>query len=256
MKVALIQYDIAWLDAEKNRHYLNEVFKNLDSDIQLILLPEMFDTGFCTAPHVGMTQTSAETIQWLQLKAVENNACIGGSIIVPEEGRFYNRFFWAQPDGQLKTYDKRHLFSIGNEHLNYAPGKQKSIMSFSGFRFLPQICYDLRFPVFSRCRNDYDVLIYVANWPAPRADVWCKLLMARAIENQCYVLAVNRTGIDGNGIVHQGNSMIIDFKGNVMAEAQSENNEVVMSEIFIENLSDFRTKFPSWKDSDSFSLDL
>lgn len=256
MKTALIQYDIAWLDAAKNRDFLNETFKTLEPDTKLILLPEMFDTGFCTSPYAEMAGESKKTVEWLRIKAREMNVCIGGSIIVPEDGKFYNRLFWAMPDGTLNSYDKRHLFSIGNEHLSYTQGKERKVFEYHDIRFCPQICYDLRFPVFCRCRNDYDVLVFVANWPASRTDVWLKLIMARAIENQCYVLAVNRTGTDGNGIVHSGNSLIVDFKGNIVTEGLNDQNDVITAELDMEGLKDFRSKFPSWVDGDDFEIKL
>ena len=195
MKVIILQTDICWANPEANRVHLDEML-DAQSGADLYVFPEMFSTGFCTQPEGVAEPADSETLQWMKRKAKEKDCALAGSIAVEEEGKYYNRFYFVTPDGQVRWYNKKHLFTYGGEDKHYTPGNERVVASFRGVRFLLEVCYDLRFPVWSRNRGDYDAILYVASWPTPRVEAWKALLRARAIENQCYVIAVNRTGKD------------------------------------------------------------
>lgn len=252
MKVTLLQTDLKWEDKEYNRNNIHFQIGDV-GETDIIVLPEMFTTGFTMKPQTLSETMNGETVEWMLLMSVKTNSAICGSIIIEENSNYYNRFIWVQPDGTIKHYDKRHLFSYAGEDGNYTPGNERIVIDYKGFRICPQICYDLRFPVFSRNNGDYDVLLYVANWPSIRSEIWTTLLTARAIENQCYVIAVNRTGEDGNGLKYNGGSMIINPIGIVdlkLSETYWTNTGTINKEI----LNNIRDTYPFLKDCDKFKL--
>lgn len=253
MKINLLQLDIAWQDKEANRARIESMILEKAPKDTLILLPEMFATGLCHDPEPVAERMDGETILWMRELAKHFNSALAGSLIVYDGHAYRNRLVCVHPSGTLQWYDKRHLFAIDGEESAYKPGNQRLVATFDDWRICFQICYDLRFPVWSRNRDDYDLLVYSANWPAARRDVWLTLLRARAIENQCYVAGVNRIGIDGNQIRYLGGSVVVDPKGVVVAEA-GENEVLLTSEINLKELQEFRISFPVWKDRDDYTL--
>lgn len=253
LKVAFIQSDIIWEDAEKNHKKLEKLINEAEA-ADLIILPEMFNSGFTMNTYKAAQLMNGETIAWMKNISLENNTATMGSIIISENGFSYNRLLMSYPCKNLKWYDKRHLFRMGNEHEVFTAGTEQIVFDYVGWRIKPLICYDLRFPVWSRNINHYDLLVYVANWPASRSDVWTTLLKARAIENQCFVIGVNRTGTDGNGISYSGNSLIIDFKGQVIAELPENEEGIGIANLSLSQLNEFRKKFPAYLDADSFEI--
>lgn len=253
-RVTLVQTNPEWEMPARNLARIEELIGTITGAADAILLPEMFTTGFTMNSPLFAEEPGGLTTAWMKLTAARLNAAIAGSIIVTEGGRTFNRFLWVEPEGRISHYDKRHLFFAERESNAYHRGMSRIIIEHRGVRILPAICYDLRFPVWLRNRGDYDAIFLVANWPAPRREVWLKLLMARAIENQCYVVAVNRTGTDGNGIEYNGESVVVDFKGNIILSISSNREEVSTSLLDIEALEVFRHKFPVWLDADDFEL--
>lgn len=252
MKVTILQNDIYWSDISANTQHVDEIMDKADK-ADLYVLPEMFSTGFCTHPE-GIADKNGSTLAWMRKKAVEKDAAIAGSIAVEEDGKFYNRFHFVYPDGKVVCYNKKHLFTYGGEDKRFTPGNERVIAEYKGVRILLQICYDLRFPVFSRNRNDYDVAIYVASWPTPRVEAWKALLKARAIENQCYVLAVNRVGSDPF-CQYCGGSAVIDPYGKIVSACEDGKECIAVADIDMKELLAFREKFPVLEDADSFKLD-
>ena len=250
LKVALCQFDMVWEDTAANLRTAGRMVAEADAD--LVILPEMFATGFETDPGRVAQPMSGEIVQEMTRWGRTTGKAVAGSLIVEEEGRYYNRLLFIKPSGERVQSDKRHLFSIGGEGANFCPGRERVVVEYGGIRFLLQVCYDLRFPVWSRCRNDYDAIIYVASWPAGRRDVWRTLLRARAIENQCYVVGVNRTG-DDPWNHYAGDSAVVDFKGTPLCEADASEG-VFTARLDREALDRFRTKFPAWRDADDFLL--
>lgn len=271
MKVSYIQTHLYWEDREKNLEHFDDLIHSIGEETQLIVLPEMFTTGFSMNPRTTAEPANGSTLKWMQQKAKEKNAVICGSIAVKDRENYFNRLFWVQPNGEFQTYNKRHLFSMGKENEHFKAGAKKLLTSHEGWRVCPLICYDLRFPVWSRNKFgikkpavgsrqseegawDYDLLIYVANWPEARVYPWKQLLIARAIENQCYVIGVNRVGKDGNGIAHAGESLVIDPKGTVISKSNT-NQECIETLALDKSLLDeFRTAFPVGRDADAFSV--
>ena len=263
MKVTLIQTALHWEDRQKNLAHFDTVVNSIKESTDLIVLPEMFSTGFTMNPAKLADPLNGPSLQWMAKKAKEKNAVITGSVAVNDSGNYYNRLFWVEPNGNVITYDKRHLFRMAGEDKHYAMGTKKIITSLKGFNICPQICYDLRFPVWSRntytktngaLTATYDVLIYVANWPEVRSYPWKQLLIARAIENQCYVIGVNRIGKDGNDITHSGDSMVVNPRGQIISKtkANEESIETIsLDKIFLDN---FRKTFPVGLDADDFNL--
>ena len=250
---SVIQYNIAWEDKRANFRKIEELANQIDAT-DLIVLPEMFSTGFSMNISGMAEKMDGLSVNWMKKLSAEKNAAVCGSLIIEENGLFYNRLLLVLPEGQVFWYDKRHLFTMGNEQNFYAPGDHRLIVEFRGFRILPLVCYDLRFPVWSRNRKDFDLMVYVANWPAPRRKAWKTLLKARAIENQSYVVAANRTGIDANGINYSGGSYTIDAKGKITRQL-AKNEEGILSEKFsLESLQKFRLRFPVLNDADQFSI--
>ena len=248
MKVAIIQSDILWGDPDGNRNKADEAIASCPG-ADLYVLPEMFSTGFCTEPE-GMAESSdSETLEWMKKKAVAIGSALAGSVAVTENGLYYNRFYFVKPDGSVTSYDKKHLFTFGGEHNHFTAGDKRVVVEYAGFRILLEICYDLRFPVWSRNRGDYDMAIYVASWPTPRVEAWKALLTARAIENQCYVVGVNRVGDDPSNN-YCGGSRIIDPYGKILVACDDGVESVVSADTDMDALEAFRQKFPVLNDAD------
>lgn len=252
MKIVLLQTDIQWQEPQANREHAKKLIET-SPQADLYILPEMFTTGFCMAPEGIAGKADTRTLEWMQVMAGEKNAVIAGSVATEENGQYYNRFYFVKPDGSYTTYDKRHLFTFAGEHNEYAAGKERVIVEHAGFRILLQICYDLRFPVFSRNKGDYDMIIYVANWPTVRLEAWNALLKARAIENLCYVAAVNRTGNDPAN-KYSGGTALIDFMGKTIVAAAENKEEPICGQTDMQALLDFRKKFPALQDADKFRI--
>jgi predicted amidohydrolase len=253
LRVTMIQTELAWQDPATNRRELAAHFRGLAGHTDLIVLPEMFTTGFSMDAAALAESMDGPTIGWLREESAAVGCAITGSLIVAEGGQHYNRLVWATPDGGFAYYDKRHLFRMAREHEHYASGNRRLTVELKGWRICPLVCYDLRFPVWSRNRGDYDVLLYVANWPSRRRTAWSALLRARAIENVCYVVGVNRVGKDGNGASYTGDSVALDFLGNVLGGDRG--GDFVETVVFDrESLVTFRRDFPVHLDADDFTL--
>ena len=258
MNVSLIQTSLFWEDREKNLAHFDALIHSIREKTDLIILPEMFTTGFSMNPAKTAEPHKTTTFEWLKKKASEKNAVITGSVAIEEKGNYYNRLHWITPAGDHDFYDKRHLFRMAGEDEKYTMGTQKIVKQIADWTVLPLVCYDLRFPVWSRNFNNhqpvYDVLIYVANWPEVRNYPWKQLLIARAIENQCYVIGVNRIGKDGNGYNHSGDSVVINPRGEIMNAAKA--NEETIETVTLDKtyLDEFRKQFPVGMDADNFEL--
>lgn len=254
LRISLVQYDIVWENKPANLAKVESVVSNLSGKTDVVVLPEMFSTGFSMNSHNLAEPVTGNTISHIKLLAQKYDLAICGSFIAENNGQYYNRGFFITADNEY-YYDKRHLFRMGNEPLSFAPGKERPVFEHKGFNICLLVCYDLRFPVWARnVNNGYDLLVYVANWPASRAKVWNTLLEARAIENMCYVCGVNRLGTDGNGLKHEGGSKLVDAKGNIMSYlADKEIVETIA--ISKKELDEFRQKFPVWKDADRFNIE-
>lgn len=255
LTVTLLQAELHWENPAANRAAFEAMIAGISSPTDLFILPEMFTTGFTMNAAELAEEPGGPTTEWLLKMARQTQAALTGSIIIRENGNYYNRLLWVQPDGQIFTYDKHHLFRMAEENSIYSAGKSKTIITWKGWRICPLICYDLRFPVWSRntSAEPYDLLLYVANWPEKRAAAWCSLLPARAIENLSYCIGVNRTGRDGKGILFAGDSAVCDPKGdNFFLPA---NPEIIHTQtLSYQALADFRKSFPADLDADAFSL--
>jgi len=256
MKITLIQPDIVWENKLKNLENLGVLVSSIPSESEIVVLPEMFNTGFSMDPEKLFEAPRSLTFDWMISMSERGGYGICGSYITKEDNHFYNRWIFVSPSGEFWQYDKRHLFSPGGEDRLFTPGNRRIVFKFREINICPNICYDLRFPVWSRIRNDYDLLINSANWPESRREVWLILLKARAIENVCYVAGANRIGTDGEGHKHCGDSMIISHRGEVIASGPQNKECYVSGEISITDLSKFRARFPVLNDSDKFTLDL
>lgn len=253
MKVALIQSKLIWENPKANRNHFEEKINAITEKVDLIVLPEMFSTGFTMNPIEVAETMQGETVTLMQSLATAKNSAITGSLIIKENDNYYNRLVFVFPSGEIQFYDKRHLFSLAGEEKVYTAGNQKLIVDYLGFKICPLVCYDLRFPVFSRNVDEYDVLIYVANWPKTRINAWDILLKGRAVENICFTIGVNRTGLDTNNFEYNGHSQAVDFLGNHILEAQ-ENEGVFIVELNKQELIKTRSKLGFLNDSDSFEL--
>lgn len=260
LTITTIQTNLYWQDKISNRTMLENKITSLSAKTEIVILPEMFSTGFSMQPQTYAETMEGETIQWMKRVSAENGIVLTGSLIIEEEGKFYNRLIWMLPNGELGYYNKRHLFAFASEHESYTPGNKRLIASVKGWKINLQVCYDLRFPVWARQQIDaetkqpeYDVMINVANWPAKRSHAWKTLLCARAIENQCYVVGVNRVGTDGNNVYHSGNSLVIDPLGEVLYHMADE-EDVFSITLDKEKLEAVRTKFPFLNDADGFTI--
>jgi predicted amidohydrolase len=254
LKLALIQPVITWEDIDANLAALEQRIEGVAEAADAVILPELFTTGFTMRSRELAEGMDGRTVSWMNRLADHYGCVIAGSLIIRVNASYYNRFIWMEPGGRHSTYDKRHLFRMSGEDLHYDRGERNVTFEINKVRIRPQICYDLRFPVWSRNCQDYEVLIYVANWPAARRDVWISLLKARAIENQAYVIGVNRTGRDGMGIDYMGDSLAYDAKGQVIASLPPQEDGILVVDLSMKVLQDFRQKFPVWKDSDQFKI--
>ncbi len=262
LTITLVQTALAWGDKEANLRVIGEKINNIREKTELIVLPEMFTTGF-NMDAVGLGENmNGPSVQWMKETAAKRKVIVTGSLIIEEEGLYYNRLIWMLPNGQMGVYDKRHCFSYAGEDKYFTPGTKRLIASVKGWRVNLMVCYDLRFPVWSRQiiakenedpSPEYDVLIYVANWPDRRNLAWKTLLRARAIENQCYVVGVNRIGEDGNGVYYSGDSMVIDPLGEILYE-KAHLEELYTITLDKNRLDEIRSKFAFWKDADRFLI--
>jgi len=255
MKITLLQDVVIWADKQANLRKTEFRLRDLAEKTDLVVLPEMFTTGFCTS-RLDLAETmQGETVQCLKKWATEYRLALAGSFIATENGKYYNRAFFVFPTGEIEIADKRHLFSMGGENVLFSAGDKRLIVKYKDFNICILICYDLRFPVWSRnVNNEYDLLIYTANWPESRINVWNTLLAARAIENQTYVCGVNRVGKDGENISYNGSSKLMDAKGQELFSSPLNKSSVDTIELSLEELNNFRMKFPVWKDTDRFEL--
>jgi len=253
LNVTIVQADLAWHNAAGNRQQFTAVIEGLPGPTDLIVLPEMFTTGFSmNAPDLAETM-DGDSVTWMRDMAIRSNAAVCGSIIIADHQQYFNRFICASPAGELQCYDKRHLFRLADEQDHYAPGNELLTFDLRGWRICPMVCYDLRFPVWSRNRGLYDLLLYVANWPDRRHHAWATLLRARAIENLSYVAGVNRTGTDGNDIPYAGGSSIIDFLGEDLTNL-GDREGTASADLDLEKLTAFRNRFAFHKDADNFAI--
>ena len=254
LKVTILQSDLFWENPDANRRMFSEKINNIIENTDLIVLPEMFTTGFTMNASLLAESESGQTLDWMKIQANKKNSALVGSFIVSEKNNFYNRLFFVKPNGDYYTYDKRHTFTLADEHLTYTSGKELLTINFLGWKICPLICYDLRFPVWSRNTCDYDLLIYIANWPQKRIHAWDTLLRARAIENMAYCLGVNRTGKDDNLNQHNGHSAIYDVIGKQLTTSKNEGN---FSETIIlekTHIVSERAHFQFLSDRDHFTL--
>lgn len=252
LSIAFIQTSLFWHEPEKNRASFSDKIRSLEQGVDLIVLPEMFTTGFTMTPEAIDKNQGIKTLQWMKFEAHTSNAAVAGSIPFYENGQYTNRLFFVEPNGNYQSYDKRHTFTLAGEHLTYASGKEQLIVEYKGFRICPLICYDLRFPVWSRNTANYDLLLYVANWPKPRISAWDTLLKARAIENMAYCIGVNRIGKDHNHNEYCGHSACYDALGNQLVF--STKDEVLSVIIHKDHLTETRTKLRFLEDRDAFTL--
>lgn len=237
----------------ENRSHLAQKINGFIEDVDLIVLPEMFSSGFTMNPKAVAETMEGETVLWLQHLAKAKNAVITGSLVIEEKGNYYNRLLFVFPDGMIKTYDKRHLFTLAGEHQFYTAGQERLIVEWKGFKICPLVCYDLRFPVFSRNTEDYDLLVYLANWPKIRTNAWDILLKARAVENMCYTIGVNRIGSDANNHEYIGHSQAVDFLGDYILEPK-ETEGIFIVKLDKEKLHEKRKKLTFLEDRDKFKL--
>ncbi len=262
LTISTIQSNLAWEEKQANLHMFEQKIKNIGEKTEIVVLPEMFSTGFSMQAKQLAENMEGETVQWMRRVSEDNNIILTGSVIIEEGDNYFNRLIWMMPNGQYGYYDKRHLFAYAEEDQYYNPGNKRLIASVKGWKINLLVCYDLRFPVWSRqaprssketTDAEYDVLIYVANWPQRRNHAWKTLLCARAIENQCYVVGVNRVGNDGNNIHYSGDSLVIDPLGEVLYH-MAEVEDIFTITLQKEKLEEVRSKFPFWKDADSFKI--
>lgn len=261
LSFTLIQTQLLWEDKDANLKMLEQKIASNTQQTHVVVLPEMFSTGFSMKPEQLAEKMDGPAVQWMKKLAASKKIILTGSLIIEDEGNYFNRLIWMLPNGQYGYYDKRHLFAYGEEDKHYAAGSKRLIASVNGWKINLMVCYDLRFPVWSRQQFDeeqnfeYDVLIYVANWPERRNLAWKSLLRARAIENQCYVIGVNRVGNDGNDIYHSGDSMVIDPLGEILYEKAHE-EDVFTIQLSKERLKEVREKFQFWRDADEFEISV
>ena len=253
MKIALIQTSLFWENPKANRNHFEEKINAINEKVDLIVLPEMFTTGFTMNPNDVAETMQGETLLLLKSLAKAKNSAITGSLIIKEKNNFYNRLVFIFPSGEIQFYNKNHLFTLAGEDKVYASGKEKLIIEYLGWKICPLICYDLRFPVFARNVEDYDILIYVANWPKPRTNAWDILLKARAVENMCYTIGVNRIGLDDANFEYIGHSQAVDFLGNNIIEPQ-ETEDIFITKLDKESMLATRQKLGFLYDRDSFQI--
>lgn len=254
LKIALIQSDLVWENPEQNRAHFTEKIESIDEAIDIVVLPEMFTSGFTMNASKVAETMEGDTVFWMKKMASKNNIAIVGSLVIEEEKKFYNRLLFIEPSGKMSYYDKRHSFTLVGEEKIYTAGTEKLIVDFKGWRICPLICYDLRFPVWARNTENYDVLIYVANWPKPRISAWSALLKARAIENMSYCMGVNRVGFDGLQIEYSGHSAAYDVLGNDMTAIKPFEEQIEVITLEHNHVKSYRNKFKFLNDADAFTL--
>ena len=254
LKVAIIQSDLVWEQPKKNRKHFTEKIETINTAVDVIVLPEMFTTGFTMNPNEVAEPMDGKTVTWMQNTAIETNAAIAGSVVITENGKFYNRFLFVEPNGTVAHYDKRHTFTLAGEDKVYTSGNKKVVIEYKGWKICPMVCYDLRFPVWARNAENYDVLVYVANWPKPRVLAWDTLLKARAIENMSYCIGVNRIGEDNEHNEYCGHSAVYDILGNNITpiKPNKEHTEIVTLER--NQINFYRNKLRFLDDKDHFIL--
>ena len=248
LKIAGLNLDIIWKNKEANFEKIESEFRNTEAD--LYLLPEMFSTGFCMDAD-EIADRKDETLSWMLSFAKSKNAAVAGSVSVFENNNFYNRFYFVFPDGKYEHYDKKHLFTYSGENKIYTSGNNRKVINYKGFRILLQVCFDLRFPVFARNQDDYDAILYVANWPESRVDAWRTLLKARAIENQCYLFGLNRIGTDGNKLNYEESSLVYFADGKEISERTT---NVIMTTWHLQELNNYKSHFPFLEERDMFTI--
>jgi len=253
LRLTLLQTELHWQDAPANRDKFAGLIAEHAADSDLIMLPEMFATGFTMEAAQNSEPGDGESAHWMRDMAQTHDVYLTGSAVILENDRYFNRLFWASPDGDMRHYDKRHLFRMAGEHKKYSAGNERIIVRLGDWRICPLVCYDLRFPVWSRGVNDYDLLLYVANWPASRQSAWRTLLPARAVENLSYCAGINRIGKDGNNIAYEGDSLVSDYLGNLLGDAENKDTALKVT-LSLDKLESYRDKFPAWKDADRFEI--
>lgn len=254
LNVALIQTALVWENPKENRRLLNEKINTVNSGVDLFVLPEMFTSGFTMNPSLVAETMEGETLSWLKEKAKEKNAVMLGSLVITENGNFYNRMVCVEPSGAVTCYDKRHTFTLAGEDKVYTAGTEKVIFNYKGWKICPLVCYDLRFPVWARNVEGYDLLIYVANWPKVRVTAWDALLQARAIENMAYCIGVNRVGLDGNNYEHSGHSVAYDILGKRLDQIPEDTETIEVVTLEKAAIKKYRDKLNFLNDADAFSL--
>lgn len=254
MKATIIQAELKWEDKSANLSAVSALLNLADPETRLAVLPEMFTTAFSMNPAALAETMDGPSVRWMKEKASAGGYALCGSLIIEEEGKFFNRLVFVSPDGDLSWYDKRHLHSMSGEQNVYSRGNKRVVYNYLGFGFNLQVCYDLRFPVWSRNRGDTDVIIYSANWPTVRSSVWNALLVARAIENQCYVIGVNRVGENPDGTAYSGDSVIIGPKGDILVTVEPGREGVASANLSMDELEKYRSDMPIWRDADPFEL--
>ena len=254
LKIALIQSDLVWENPEQNRLNFTKQINDISEEVDVIVLPEMFTTGFTMNASAVAETMDGKTVSWMKYLASRLNAAIVGSIVVAENNTFYNRLLFVEPSGFITTYNKRHTFTLVGEHKTYTAGNEKVILNYNGWKIRPLICYDLRFPVWARNTEDYDVLLYVANWPKPRVSAWDVLLKARAIENMCYCIGVNRVGVDGVNSLYSGHSAVYDVLGQELTAFKPNEEDTQIVTLEKRHIQAYRNKFKFLDDRDDFSL--
>ena len=251
MKIALLQYNVVWHNAEANQAKILSLLRQCKA-ADIIVLPEMFASGFTMKPETVAETMKGSSVAFLQEAAKNGQQLIGGSLVIKDGANYFNRFVWAFPSGEMQYYDKKHRFTMAQEHQHYSAGDSQVVFAYKGISIKPLVCYDLRFPVWCRTQKPIELMVFCASWPAARIAAWDALLKARAIENQCYVAAVNRVGVDGMDIPYNGHSQVIDPYGNVLTFSEKE--EVLFADLDLEELNRFREKFPVATDADEFKL--
>jgi omega-amidase len=254
LKIIAIQAALVWENPTKNIAFFEEKIRPLDADVALIVLPEMFTSGFSMNPANVAEKMDGSAISWMKKIALEKETAIVGSLVILENGKYYNRLVFVHPSGKLETYNKKHSFTLAGENEIYTAGSEKLIVNYKGWKICPLICYDLRFPVWARNTENYDLLIFVANWPVARIKAWETLLKARAIENMTYAIGVNRTGKDGNNHVYSGNSLVVDFLGDELARLPKNEVGILNATLYKDQQHKIREKLGFLKDKDNFEI--
>jgi predicted amidohydrolase len=254
LKIAIIQSDLVWENPEKNRLNFSKKIESIAEPIDVILLPEMFTSGFTMNPENVFETMQGQTMIWMKKLADEKQTAIGGSIVIKENGVFYNRFVFVKPEGSIETYDKRHTFTLAGEDKVYKAGEKKVVINYKGWKLCPLICYDLRFPVWARNVENYDVLFYVANWPKPRINAWDALLKARAIENMSYCIGVNRVGLDTNNYEYSGHSAAYDGLGKLLTNFEDSKEDLEIVTLSKKHISTIRNTLKFLDDKDRFTI--